>query len=86
MALRKLPAKYLHFVLPFLISIFMSCLVSGIATWHSLGFVPNLFQSWMSAWAFSWVIAFPVLLVVLPVARRLALLIVEHPQIAPEKS
>ena len=86
MAFRKLPAKYVHFILPLMVSVFMSCLVSGIATWHSLGLVPHLVGSWMSAWGFSWVIAFPVLLIVMPVARRLAFLLVEHPQTTLEKS
>jgi len=33
----------------------------------------------MSAWAWSWVIAFPTLLVALPLARRLAASLVQGP-------
>ncbi len=80
MAFRKLPAKTAPFVLPLVISILMSCLVSGVATYHNIGAVPEFFDSWMSAWGFSWVIAFPVLLVVLPAARRIVFLFVEQPK------
>lgn len=74
---RKLPARTVGFVLPFVISIIMSCIVSGVATLHNIGPVPGFFGSWMEAWGFSWAIAFPTLLVVMPLARRLVFLFVE---------
>ncbi len=77
MALRKLPARYAHIMLPLIISVFMSCIVSGVATLHSTGMTPDFVHTWMGAWALSWVIAFPTLLTVLPVARRVVGLMVE---------
>ena len=74
---RKLPARYLGVVLPLIISIFMSCLVSGIATVHGTGLSADFLHTWMSAWGLSWAIAFPTLLCVLPVARWLAHVFVE---------
>ncbi len=77
--LRKLPARYMSIVVPFLLSVKMTFIVSGIATLKSLGFTAGFFVNWMSSWALSWVVAFPVLLVMLPVVRRLADLVVEQP-------
>jgi hypothetical protein len=74
---RKLPARYMGFILPLVISILMSCVVSGVATFHSIGITPDFLATWMSGWGFSWMIAFPVLLIVLPVARRFVGLFVE---------
>ena len=39
----------------------------------NVGFV----ATWMSAWGLSWLVAFPVLLAVMPVVRRIVGLIVE---------
>ena len=74
--LRRLPPRYAGFVMPLLLSILMTCIVSFISTAHAIGFVPELGQAWLVAWAFSWLVAFPVLLVVLPVVRRLTSLLV----------
>ncbi|MCC6301431.1 MAG: DUF2798 domain-containing protein [Gammaproteobacteria bacterium] len=79
LGLRKLPARYAGFVMPFLLSVFMSGVVSLISTLHSLGLVHDLPRLWIGAWVVSWGIAFPTLLLVLPVVRRLTRLIVETP-------
>lgn len=77
--LRKLPARYAGFVMPFLLSVFMSGVVSLISTLHSVGLVHGLPHLWVGAWILSWCIAFPTLLLALPVVRRLTHLIVEAP-------
>ncbi|MEJ5019875.1 DUF2798 domain-containing protein [Ochrobactrum vermis] len=76
---RKLPARYASIVMPFILSIMMTFIVSLIATAKSLGIThPDLASSWMTAWALSWVIAFPVLLAILPVVRKMVALVC-HP-------
>ncbi|MBQ0708799.1 MULTISPECIES: DUF2798 domain-containing protein [unclassified Ochrobactrum] len=76
---RKLPARYASIVMPFILSIMMTFVVSLIATAKSLGIShPDLASSWMSSWALSWVVAFPVLLAVLPVVRKIVSLVC-HP-------
>ncbi|WP_419570471.1 DUF2798 domain-containing protein [Rheinheimera sp.] len=65
--------------MPFLLSPLMSCIVSLVATIKSIGLSPELLYTWLGAWGISWMVAFPVVLVVLPVVRRLALLLVEGP-------
>jgi hypothetical protein len=66
----KLPAHYASVVMPLLLSIFMTCIVSMISTLKGLGAGPHFIHTWLSAWAISWVIAFPTLLLVLPVVRK----------------
>jgi hypothetical protein len=83
--LRKLPPRSMAFVVPLLLSVKMTFIVSGISTVKSLGFGAGFFDNWMASWALSWVVAFPVLLVMLPVVRRLAELIVERPGPPPRR-
>ncbi len=45
MTYKKLPARYMGIVLPLIISIFMSCLVSGIATFRGIGLAPDFFHT-----------------------------------------
>lgn len=76
---RKLPARYASIVMPFILSIMMTFVVSLIATAKNLGFAhPELASNWMSSWALSWLIAFPVLLAILPVVRKMVSLVC-HP-------
>lgn len=81
--LRKLPARHLAIVVPFLLSVKMTFIVSGISTLKGMGLSSGVLPTWMSAWGLSWVVAFPVLLVMLPIVRQLAGLFVEQPGAPP---
>lgn len=74
----KLPARYAGIVMPFILSVLMTCVVSIISTLRGVGWGPQFMTVWPSAWALSWVVAFPVLLVVLPIVRRLTALVVRQ--------
>ena len=69
--LPKLPARYATIITPFFLSIFMSGLVALVSTLMNMGLVPGILRIWVSAWATSWVIAFPALSLALPLARRM---------------
>lgn len=73
----KLPARYNAFVMPLFLSVAMTFVVSAISTLKSLGFNENFLATWPSAWAISWVVAFPTLLIILPAVRWLVGLVVE---------
>lgn len=78
--MRKLPARYAPLVAPMLLSLLMTFVVSGIATWRGIGLPANFVSVGWGAWGLSWVVAFPTLLAVQPVVRRLTAAIVEtHP-------
>jgi hypothetical protein len=74
---RRLPARYAGVVMPLLLSIFMTCIVSLISTLHGVGLADGVLRTWLAAWALSWIVAFPVLLLVLPLVRRLTQWLVE---------
>mgnify|MGYP003594401365 CR=1 FL=1 len=76
---RKLPARYASIVMPLLLSILMTCIVSAISTLRGLGPVPGFVRIWLGAWAWSWLVAFPTLLLVLPLVRRATAALVEMP-------
>jgi hypothetical protein len=78
LGLPKLPARHASWVMPGLLSIVMTCIVSMISTFRSVGFSPNLFQVWLSAWGLSWVIAFPTVVLVLPLVRRATAAVVDQ--------
>ncbi|RWP78390.1 DUF2798 domain-containing protein [Mesorhizobium sp.] len=68
---RKLPARYAAIVSPLVLSLLMTFVVSFISTLKSLGVQPNLPAIWLAAWGLSWLVAFPTLLLMLPVVRRI---------------
>ncbi len=57
--------------MPLLLSIFMTCIVSLVSTLKSLGLDAFSLNGWLSAWGLSWLIAFPTLLLVLPLVKKL---------------
>lgn len=73
----KLPKRYAAFVMPLFLSILMTCIVSAVSTVRSLGFTNDALHAWPGAWLLSWLIAFPCLLLVLPLVRRLVAMVVE---------
>ncbi len=77
---RKLPARYAAVVLPLILSVIMTCAISGISTLIALGPTAEALHQWPVSWALSWVVAFPVLMVVLPLVRRLVGLVVSAPE------
>jgi hypothetical protein len=76
---RKLPARYAAVVLPLFLSCIMTFLISGISTLRGVGLAPGVLQLWLGSWGISWLFAFPVLLAVLPLVRRLTAAVVEVP-------
>ncbi|NNC64336.1 MAG: DUF2798 domain-containing protein [Gammaproteobacteria bacterium] len=53
----------------------MSALVSMIATIQTIGISEGFIGTWSRAWAASWIVAFPALMIVVPLVRRLVAII-----------
>ncbi|WP_179378191.1 DUF2798 domain-containing protein [Jannaschia marina] len=66
-----IPARFAPVLFGLILSGLMSLLVSGIATLRAAGFVDGFALLWVGAWLSSWAVAFPTVLVVAPIARRL---------------
>ena len=77
---RKLPPRFAPIVMPFLLSLLMTCLVSMIATVRNTGFTAEGLRLWPGSWGLSWLVAFPITLVVLPLVRRLTSALVDTPE------
>lgn len=75
--MRKLPLRFGTVVMPLLLSILMTFIVSFISTLRGVGWTPDFVWTWLSAWGMSWLVAFPTTLVVLPLVRRAAASIIE---------
>jgi hypothetical protein len=75
----KLPAKYNIVALPFVLSIMMSFVISGVSTLRALGWVEGFIGKWMQAWGISWLIAFPTVLLLFPLVRKVVAAFVEPP-------
>ena len=67
----KLPSRFAPILFSLIVSLTMSCIVAGISTFSTISFSDDLVTSWMVAWGKSWPIAFPILLTVVPMARKL---------------
>ncbi|MFN3400408.1 MAG: DUF2798 domain-containing protein [Ferrovibrio sp.] len=62
--------RFAPVVFGFVLSALMSFIVSGIATLRTAGLSETFLQLWLGAWLPSWLAAFPVVLVVAPLARK----------------
>ena len=77
--MKKLPPRWNMIALPFVLSIFMSAIISFVSTFRAVGYIDGLFIKWLGAWGLSWFVAFPALLLVLPIVRRIVARFVELP-------
>ena len=65
-----IPGKYAPVLFGLILSGLMSLLVSGISTWRVVGPHAGFAGLWFDAWLTAWLFAFPVVLLVAPVARK----------------
>lgn len=75
----RLPASCAMPLTGFILSGIMTVIISGISTIMALGISWMALGAWPIAWIGSWIIAFPTVLVVLPLVRRLVARIVAAP-------
>lgn len=66
-----IPQRFAPVLFGFILSCLMSCIVSGIATFRLLDLDASFLAAWGTSWMFSWLIAFPTVLVVAPLTRRM---------------
>lgn len=66
-----IPARFAPVLFGLILSGLMSLIVSGIATFRAIGLVDHFLLAWAGSWAASWAVAFPTVLVVAPLTRRI---------------
>lgn len=73
---RRVPKRFAPFLFPLILSGFMTFLITGISITRVLGIDTlvndpgNFLQTWMKAYVSSWLVAYPILLLVIPMVRR----------------
>jgi len=70
-----IPKKYAPQAFSFFMALLMSCVMSLMISLINLGLVDGLALLWLRAWALAFVIAFPCILLVTPLVRKLAALV-----------
>lgn len=65
--------KYLHQVQALVLSGLMSLVMSGAISLINLGLVQGFWSIWMHAWIIAYAIAFPTILLLFPIARKVAM-------------
>jgi hypothetical protein len=63
------PQKFAPLLFGLILSGLMSLLVSGISMVRATGLVHGFVGAWTSAWLTAWLFAFPVVLLIAPLAR-----------------
>ena len=76
---KKLPVRLFQPIFGLFMALFMSFLMSGAITALNIGFPPDFANRWMHSWGIAFLLAYPAILIVAPLARRLALHFVESP-------
>lgn len=76
---KKLPVRLFQPLFGLFMAFFMSFLMSGAITAINVGVPPDFVSRWMHSWALAFMLAYPAILIVAPLARRLALRFCESP-------
>lgn len=75
----KLPPKYALVVMPLCMSGLMSGVISFVNTARALGWVQDLLAIWLGNWMLSWAVAFPTVMLVMPLVKRITQRLVRLP-------
>lgn len=63
--------RYEFYIFSFLVTMFMSFVISGVLVVVNLGIVDSFLIIWLHAWWKAWLVAFPSVLFIIPVVRKL---------------
>lgn len=66
-----IPEKFGSILFGAILSSFMSLLVSGVSTFRSIGPASGFLPAWGVNWLVAWLLAFPAVLLLAPLARKL---------------
>lgn len=66
----KIPARYSNLLFGGLLSFIMVSIISGVVLLSTQGLSPDFLSDWLKGFATTWPIAFPTVLVVAPLVRR----------------
>ncbi len=59
-------------------SLLMSCIMSLVISIFNVGLVEGIISIWLKAWGFGFVVAFPTIIIVSPIVRKLVNTVVDQ--------
>nr|WP_279169386.1 DUF2798 domain-containing protein [Providencia huaxiensis] len=75
----KFHPKHMAWLMPLILSGLMSASISCFNLFKNIGWVDGFLGIWLKSWGLSWMIAFPLILVFLPLVRKFLLNFVDMP-------
>ena len=75
----KLPPRYALVVMPLLMSGLMSGIICMVNLVRAMGWSVQALQAWPGTWLVAWAVAFPTVLVVIPIVKKLTAYVVRMP-------
>jgi len=76
--MKLIPKRYTSYVFSFFMALLMSCLISFVISVFNVGLVEDIMFVWLKAWGFSFVVSFPVVIVVSPLVKKLVDLVIDN--------
>lgn len=67
----KLPPKFALVVMPLLMSGLMSGIVCMVNLLRAMGWSAQVLRAWPSTWLLAWAVAFPTVMLVMPLVKRI---------------
>ncbi|CAD7289392.1 DUF2798 domain-containing protein [Campylobacter suis] len=65
------PVRYFRFVFAFIMALFMSFIISGALSFLNLGLVDDFIKIWIINWGKAFVLAYPCVLIISPLATKM---------------
>lgn len=75
----KIHPKHLTWLMPLILSGIMSGAISCFNIYLKIGAAEDFLSIWLHAWSLSWLMAFPLIMIMLPIVRKLLSKIVAQP-------
>lgn len=82
--LPKFHPKHMAWLMPLFLSGIMSGSISCFNMLMNKGLVEGFFGIWLRAWGMSWMVAFPLILIMLPLVRKFLMQFVQMPPAVQE--
>lgn len=76
----KIHVKHMSWLMPLFLSGLMSGALSCFNLFMNKGFMPGFVEKWLVTWAMSWLVAYPLILIFIPLVRKCLMLIVQVPE------
>jgi hypothetical protein len=70
-----IPQKFTPYVFAFFMAFLMSGIMSLVISIFNVGLIDGILTIWLKAWVFSFVVAFPTVIIVSPVVRKLVAIV-----------